>query len=51
MENPKVPAVEQAKQEDQRVEWVSPTITDYDIEEITLSHPPGPGNDAVAAYS
>lgn len=52
MENPiPQPAVQQ-EPKDERAEWVTPTVTDYDIEEATLSnHPSPPGSFDGTTYS
>lgn len=52
MKNP-VPSQPVAPKEpqDERAEWITPSVTDYDIEEATLSKVSGTGLDGPAHYS
>lgn len=51
MENKIVPLITHHKPNDTRTEWITPAITDYDIEEATRNTTPSAGNDGVGGYS
>ena len=45
-------AAQQVEPKDDRADWITPDITDYDIEEVTRSNPPGVHTaDATTSYS
>ncbi len=52
MKNPTTtqPAIPNEPQ-DERAEWITPAITDYDIEEATLATIAGTGTDSIFSYS
>lgn len=52
MENKTVPPIVHHAPKDERAEWITPTIVDYDIEEaIHSSHTNPLANDGTSGYS